>query len=145
MTATVYETPDEALEGIARDDHGHIAVADVKLADTMSKLVMAEFKRQTGVGRKITALQLGYESRCSLPLAYDVILGSALGAGAFRALAEEGLNGVMVSVSGQLDLHFVDFDTLVDPQTMKTVVRFVPPESDFHRLVRTMEFDSPDQ
>ena len=68
--------PYEALKDIARDDHGHIAVADVKLADRMAKLVMEEFKRQTGYERKITSSQLGYESRCSLPLAYDVILGS---------------------------------------------------------------------
>ncbi len=135
--------PYEALKDIPRDDHGHIAVADVKLADRMSKLVMDEFKRQTGVTRKITSSQLGYESRCSLPLAYDVVLGSQLGVGAFRALVEKELNGVMVSVSGQLDLQYVDFDTLVDPDTLKTVVRFVPPESDFHKLVRYMEFDSP--
>ena len=32
--------------------------------------------------RRITGLQLGYESRCALPHAFDVILGSQLGVGA---------------------------------------------------------------
>ncbi len=40
------------------------------------------------------------------------MLGSQLGVGAYRALFEEKLNGVMVSVSGQLDLHYVPFSEL---------------------------------
>ena len=62
------------------------------------------------------------------------MLGSQLGVGAFRALHEEKLNGVMVSVAGQLDLHFVPFEKLVDPNTLVTVVRFIKPGSDFHKL-----------
>ena len=79
-------------------------------------------------------MQLGYESRCSAPHAFDVVLGSQLGLGAFRALAEEGLDGHMISVSGQLELRYVPFSQLVDPTTLKASVRFVPRESDFHRL-----------
>ena len=33
-------------------------------------------------------LQLGYESRCAIPHAFDVMLGSQIGVGAFRALVE---------------------------------------------------------
>ena len=62
------------------------------------------------------------------------MLGSQLGVGAFRALHEQGLNGAMVSVSGQLDLHFVPFENLVDPNTLVTVVRFIKPGCDFHKL-----------
>jgi 6-phosphofructokinase 1 len=52
---------------------------------------------------------------------------------------EKGLNGVMVSISGQLDLHYVPFEKLVDPQTLVTVVRFIDTKSDFHRLARFLE------
>jgi len=45
----------------------------------------------------------------------------------------------MVSVSGQLDLHYVPFEKLVDPQTLVTKVRFIQPGSDFHRLARFLE------
>ena len=127
---------DDVLKGIPRDDHGHISVANVDLGKMIAKRVAAEFKAQTGVTRKCTGLQLGYECRCARPHAFDVMLGSQLGVGAYRALHEEGLNGVMVSVSGQLDLHYVPFEKLVDPQTLVTVVRFIKPESDFHRLAR---------
>ena len=67
------------------------------------------------------------------------MLGSQLGIGAYRALVEEGLDGHMVSVSGQLDLHYVPFATLVDPETLKTQVRFIGSGSDFHRLARFLE------
>jgi hypothetical protein len=67
------------------------------------------------------------------------MLGSQLGVGAYRALVEEDRNGVMVSVSGQLDLHYVPFDELVDPQTLVTKVRYVRPDSDFHKLARFLE------
>ena len=98
-----------------------------------------EYKTQTGKTRKVTGLQLGYEARCALPHAFDVMLGSQLGVGAYRALVEEGLDGVMVSVSGQLDLHYVPFEKLVDPETLVTVVRYIEPDSDFHRLARFLE------
>jgi len=127
------------LEGIPRDEHGHIAIAQLNLARFFSERIMAEYKKQTGDDKKVTGLQLGYESRCAKPQAFDVMLGSQLGVGAFLALVEEKLNGVMVSVSGQLDLNFVPFEELVDPATLVTVVRFIKPDSDFHRLARFLE------
>ena len=81
--------------------------------------------------RKINGLQLGYEARCARPHAFDVMLGSQLGVGAYRALVEEKLNGVMVSVHGQLELNYVPFETLIDPETLVTMVRFVEPTSRF--------------
>ena len=82
---------------------------------------------------------MGYESRCAKPHAFDVMLGGQLGVGAYRALVEEGLNGVMVSVSGQLDLHYVDFDKLINSETLVTTVRYIRPGCDFHRLARFLE------
>lgn len=130
---------DDVLKDIPRDDHGHISVAHVDLGKMFAKRVAAEYERQTGSKKKVTGLQLGYESRCARPVAFDVMLGSQLGVGAYRALCEEQHNGVMVSVSGQLDLHYVPFETLVDPSNLVTVVRFIPPGSDFHKLARFLE------
>src|SRR5262249_37663730 len=131
--------PQQYLEGISRDEHGHISIAQVNLCRRFAKLIAEEYKNQTGRTRRVTGLQLGYEARCARPHAFDVMLGSQLGVGAYRALVEEKLNGVMVSVSGQLDLNYVPFTDLVDPQTLVTVVRFVEPSSDFHRLARFLE------
>jgi 6-phosphofructokinase 1 len=67
------------------------------------------------------------------------MLGSQIGVGAYRALIEQKLNGVMVSVGGQFDVSFVPFETLVDPNTLVTKVRFIETRSDFHRLARLLE------
>lgn len=127
------------LQGVSRDEHGHIAIAQLNLCRLFSRLVAEKYQQQTGRKRKITGLQLGYEARCAAPHAFDVLLGSQLGVGAYRALVEESLDGVMVSVSGQLELNYVPFEQLVDPETLVTMVRYVEPGSDFHRLARFLE------
>ena len=132
--------PFSFVEGVERDDHGHINISKVSLFSIMSNAVQEAYSAKTdGKVRLIKGLQLGYESRCAQPHAFDAMLGSQLGVGAFRALAEKKLNGVMVSVSGQLDLHYEPFENLVDPETLVTVVRYIDPNSDFHRLARFLE------
>jgi 6-phosphofructokinase 1 len=131
--------PYKHIEGVPRDDHGHIAVAKLNLSRLFSDLIAKEYTRQTGKKRKLTGMQLGYECRCARPLAFDVMLGSQLGVGAYRALVEKRLDGVMVSASGQFDLSYVPFNQLVDPATLVTVVRYIDPGSDFHRLARFLE------
>ncbi|MEX0818401.1 MAG: 6-phosphofructokinase, partial [Pirellulaceae bacterium] len=131
--------PATYLAGIPRDDHGHISIAQVELGKMFAGLVANAYKAMTNTTRKVNGLQLGYESRCAQPNAFDVMLGSQLGVGAYRALVEEKLNGVMVSVSGQLELHYEPFDKLVDPETLVTKVRYIETGSDFHRLARFLE------
>lgn len=131
--------PFEHIDGVPRDEHGHIAISKLNLSRMFSNLIAKEYTRQTKSTRKITGLQLGYESRCARPQAFDVMLGSQLGVGAYRALVEKRLDGVMVSVSGQLNLNYVPFNQLVDPATLVTVVRYIEPDSDFHRLARFLE------
>lgn len=131
--------PNSYLEGIPRDEHNHIAIAEVNLGRMFARLIMKSYESRTGKKRRVTGLQLGYETRCSKPHAFDVLLGSQLGVGAYRALCERKLNGVLVSVSGQLDLHFVPFERLVDPQSLVTVVRYINTKSDFHMLARLLE------
>ncbi|GIW98810.1 MAG: 6-phosphofructokinase [Pirellulaceae bacterium] len=131
--------PAKYLTGIARDDHGHIAISAINLGKMMADLVAQEYKKQTGKSRKVNGVQLGYESRCAQPHAFDIMLGSQIGVGAYRALVEEKLNGVMVSVVGQLELNFVPFEQLVDPATLVTKVRYIERDSDFYRLARFVE------
>ena len=134
--------PDRYIKHLPRDAHGHISVANLNLGRILAQLVAKEYARQRkadGMQRKVTAVQLGYESRCARPQAFDVMLGSQLGVGAYRALVENGLDGVMVSVKGQLELNYVSFDQLIDLSTLITVVRHIDPESDFHRLARFLE------
>lgn len=130
---------DAFLEGVSRDEHGHISLGKVDFGKLMARIVGDRFSARTGRKKKLTGVQLGYESRCAPPHAFDVMLGSQLGIGAYRALVEEGLHAHMVSVSGQLDLQYVPFDELINQQTLLTEVRFISPGSDFHRLARFLE------
>jgi 6-phosphofructokinase 1 len=131
--------PLDYVRGVKRDEHGHISISQIRLYEIFSELVAAAYEARTGKVRKVKGIQLGYESRCAKPHAFDVMLGSQLGVGAFRALAERRLNGVMVSVSGQLELHYEPFEKLVNPDTLVTNVRFIQPGSDFHKLARFLE------
>jgi ATP-dependent phosphofructokinase / diphosphate-dependent phosphofructokinase len=131
--------PASATEMLPRDEHGHISLGRMDLGKLVSMKVMECYEQRTKRKKKITGIQLGYESRCAAPHAFDVMLGSQLGIGAYRGLVEENLDGHMVSTTGQLDLQYVQFAELIDPKTMKTEVRFIEQGSDFHRLARFLE------
>ncbi|MGD8847780.1 MAG: 6-phosphofructokinase [Desulfobacteraceae bacterium] len=131
--------PGEFLKETARDDFGNISLSQVNLAGIFAHLVNAEYRRQTGRQRKSVGIRLGYESRCAKPHAYDVVLASQIGVGAYRALVEEEMDGVMVSVTGQVELKYIPFEELVDQKSLKTIVRRMSPGSDFHRLARFLE------
>jgi 6-phosphofructokinase 1 len=131
--------PEDQIKNLPRDEHGHLSLGRIDLGKLVAQRATARYTERTGGKKKVTGLQLGYESRCAPPHAFDVILGSQLGIGAYRALVEENLDGFLVSVKGQLDLNYVPFKDLVNQQTLKTEVRFIKPGSDYHRLARFLE------
>jgi 6-phosphofructokinase 1 len=131
--------PTSYTANIGRDEHGHLSIGKLDIGKLMAKIAADRYEKRVGKAKKLTGVQLGYEARCSEPHAFDVMLGCQLGLGAYRALAEEGLDGHMVSVAGQLDLRYVPFSALVNPETLKTEVRFIERESDFHKLARALE------
>jgi 6-phosphofructokinase 1 len=130
---------EEYLVDVPRDEHGHISLGRINLGKMLAERVAKRYEARVGRGKKVTGVQVGYESRCAPPHAFDVMLGSQLGIGAYRGLVEQGLDGHMVSISGQLDLQYVPFSELINQETMLTEVRFVNPGCDFHRLARFLE------
>jgi 6-phosphofructokinase 1 len=131
--------PEAHLGGVPRDEHGHVSLGRVDIGRLVADLASQRFEARTGRTKKLTGVQLGYESRCAAPHAFDVMLGSQLGVGAYRAVVEEDLDGHMVSVAGQLTLSYVPFSQVVDAATLQTEVRYVKPGSDFHRLAHQLE------
>ncbi len=131
--------PAASLKDVPRDDHGHMSLGRVDFGKHVAGLVQKRYSDKTKGKKKITGLQLGYESRCAPPHAFDVMLGSQLGIGAYRGLVEENLDGHMVSIEGQLKLIYVPFKQLVDAATLKTEVRLIKVGSDYHRLARFLE------
>ncbi len=125
--------PPRMLDSI-RDAEGHLSLVQFDFAKTVAQATTRAIEARGGATKKMIPVQLGYESRCGAPHAFDVLLGCQLGLGAYRALVEEELSGHMVSVAGQLELHYVPFERLVD-RNLTTEIRMVDAQSDFFRLV----------
>jgi 6-phosphofructokinase len=122
------------------DSHGNSMLGSVKIGEHLAGAMEKAYEKRTGETIKIRSKQIGYEARCASPVAFDVLLGSQLGVGAYRALVDEGLSGHMVSVKDQLQLVYVPFGDLIDPATLRTRVRFIERDSDFYKLARSLEY-----
>jgi 6-phosphofructokinase len=130
--------PDEEIAHLPRDAYGHISFSTFDFGRVLAGRVAARHKEKVGRSIKVTGVQIGYESRCAAPHAFDVLLGSQIGLGAYRALVDEGLDGYMVSISGQLDVRYIPFSKLLGDGGLTPAVRYVDPDSDFHQLSRRL-------
>ncbi|MBN2468704.1 MAG: 6-phosphofructokinase [Deltaproteobacteria bacterium] len=136
--------PDE-LRPKKVDKHGNVVLGDAEVGKIIAKQVERLYKQRNREDPlKVRAKQIGYETRCAEPAAFDVMLGSQLGVGAFRGMFEKGLSGVMVSVKDQLEIKYVPFHELIDPQTLKTNIRYIHRDSDFYKLARSLEYQLPE-
>jgi 6-phosphofructokinase len=124
----------------ATDEHGNVVLGSAEVGRLLAQRMEQAYKRRTGKSMKVRCKQIGYETRCAEPIAFDIMLGSQLGVGAFRAVVEEGLSGHMVSVHDQLALKYVPFDELIDSKTLRTRIRYIDTSSDFYRLARALEY-----
>ena len=122
------------------DEHGNIQLGAAHIGKMLAAEMERVYEGRTGRSVKVRNKQIGYETRCAEPSAFDVLLGTQLGVGAHRAIIEERLTGHMVSVEKQLQLKYVPFDELIDPDTLKTKVRLIERDSDFYRLARSLEY-----
>ncbi len=135
--------PDQRPQEV--DMHGNVKFSEAyfgrKLAKLVGELYKEEKKRR---GEKDTKLQIkseniGYTTRCVEPSAFDILLGSQLGMGAFK-FVNEGNHGTMVSVGDNMELRSVPFEELIDPATFRTRLRYVPIHGDFFKMAKALEF-----
>jgi 6-phosphofructokinase 1 len=127
------------------DRGGFSLLGAAHVGERIAQATEAAYLRASGRTVRVRSKQIGYEARCAEPVAFDILLGSQLGVGAYRALCEVGKSGHMVSVREQFELVYVPFSDLVDPVTLRTRVRFVPRDSDFYRLARALEYHESDR
>jgi 6-phosphofructokinase 1 len=122
------------------DNHGNVVLTNLEIGKMLCERLAAVHQKRTGDKVKFIPKQIGYETRCTAPSGYDVVMASQLGVGAWRAMACEGLNGVMISLGEQLSLKFVPFKELIDQKTGLTHLKFIEKDSDFYRLARVLEY-----
>jgi 6-phosphofructokinase 1 len=120
-------------------------MGDAEVGKVIARKLEGKYKeRNIKQPLKVRAKQIGYETRCTEPAAFDVMLGSQLGVGAFRSIYRKGLSGVMVSVEDQLQIKYVPFHELIDPKTLLAKIRYIHRNSDFYRLARSLEYQLPE-
>jgi 6-phosphofructokinase 1 len=130
---------DDEYRSLKPDTFGHFPVSQLKYSSRLGRLIADEYKRRTGKSKKMVGLQFGYEIRCNQATAFDVILGSQIGVGAYKALAELDKNGVMISVGHTMDIAYPVFEELIDMSRLRAHERPIGVGSDMHQLARYLE------
>jgi len=121
------------LDGVERDDHGHVRLAEVDVGGILKtgvKARLAEF----GISPTIVAKNIGYELRCADPIPLDLEYTRDLGFCASRALSE-GRNSVLITMQGGSFVP-VPLSSLLDPETGRTGVRMVDTGSTRYKIAR---------
>jgi 6-phosphofructokinase 1 len=121
------------LDGVERDDHGHVRLAEVDVGGILKtgvKARLAEF----GISPTIVAKNIGYELRCADPIPLDLEYTRDLGFCASRALSE-GRNSVLITMQGGSFVP-VPLSSLLDPETGRTAVRMVDTGSTRYKIAR---------
>jgi len=77
------------------DDHGHPELGNVSKAHIFNLLLSRKLKT-LNLNIKSRPVELGYEIRCSRPIAYDLMYCNILGMGV-KILFEQGVTGCMVT------------------------------------------------
>ncbi|MDR2641470.1 MAG: 6-phosphofructokinase [Planctomycetaceae bacterium] len=130
---------DDEYKSLKPDTFGHFPVSQLKYSSWLGRLISDEYKKRTGKSKKMVGLQFGYEIRCNQSTAYDIVLGSQLGIGGYRAIAELGKNGVMVSVGKTMEISYPTFDELIDMNRLRAYERPIQVGCDLHNLARYIE------
>ncbi len=125
---------------VEEDEHGHFRMAEVPLGLIIKRTLIVRFN-QRGEKAQFVDVTIGYELRCSRPIAFDVEYTHKLGSGAVRYLLDmvDGgyKTGALISIQADRIVP-IPFDEILSPETGKTQVRKLDINSDFYRTARSM-------
>jgi len=114
------------------DEHGHPELGNVSKAHIFNVLVQRKLK-EIGISIKSRPVEMGYELRCTRPVAYDLTLCTLLGMGV-KKLFDRGETGCIVSTSSKADIQALSLNDLKD-ESGKIPPRLVDLDTEFARLV----------
>ena len=123
----------EGLEGVERDAHGHLRIAEVAIGAILKQAVQDRL-RQFGLKTTIVAKDIGYELRCADPIPYDMEYARDLGYCAAKYLLSGG-RAAMVSMQAG-EFVPIPFGQLLDPTTGRTRLRYVNIRSTRYAIAR---------
>ena len=123
----------QELGNVVLDEHGHIRYAELDFGEILKQKVLAELKR-IGIKISIVDKEIGYELRCTAPIAYDIDYARNLGYEAMQFLMR-GESGALITIQDNKAVP-LRFEDIRDPETGKTYVRKVNINSVHYRIAR---------
>lgn len=121
------------LEGVERDEHGHVRLAEIDFGHIMKDRVRKRLKDR-GINVTIVDKDIGYELRCAPPIPFDQEYTRQLGYGVVKFLAGGG-SGAMMSRQGDR-IVATPFEEIMDPTTGRTRIRYVDVRAEVYEVAR---------
>ncbi|MFW6082654.1 MAG: diphosphate--fructose-6-phosphate 1-phosphotransferase [Chloroflexota bacterium] len=118
------------LEYVERDAFGNVHLSEINFSDILKHELDSELEK-LDIPSRVTSKDLGYELRCTDPIAYDIDYTRSLGEAAVAFLLDGGTNAT-VTVQGTRVVP-IPFDEMMDPETGRTEIRKVNLESFIYR------------
>ena len=121
------------LDHVARDEHGHLRLAEVDIGDVLRREVTKGMKA-LGLATTIVAKNVGYELRCADPIPFDMEYTRDLGYCAAQFLLDGG-TAAMVSIQNGQCVP-IPFKEMVDPVSGRAKVRMVDITAQSYQIAR---------
>ena len=121
------------LGNVVTDEHGHIRYSELDFGEILKQAVLAEVKK-LGIKLSIIDKEIGYELRCTAPIAYDIDYARSLGYSAVQFLMS-GDSSALITIQDNKALP-MRFEDIQDPVTGKTKVRKVNIDSIHYKIAR---------
>ncbi len=121
------------LGKVELDEHGHIRYSELDFGEILKQAVLAEMKR-LDIKISIVDKEIGYELRCTAPIAYDIDYARNLGYEAMQFLFR-GDSGALITIQENQAVP-LRFEDIRDPETGKTKVRKVNINSVHYKIAR---------
>ena len=124
-------------DGVERDEHGHVRLAEVDLGRVLRHEVRQRFRKR-GETPTIVKKNLGYELRCAPPIPFDLEYTRDLGFWAVRYLIKAKANdpwGAMITID-QDKLRPLPFKDFIDAKTGISFIRYVDVKGESYQVAR---------
>ena len=118
---------------VVLDEHGHIRYSELDFGEMLKQAVLKEVKK-LGIKISVVDKEIGYELRCTAPIAYDIDYARNLGYEAMQFLFR-GDSGALITIQNNEAVP-LRFDDIKDPETGKTKVRKVNINSVHYKIAR---------
>ena len=118
------------LDYVERDAFGNVHLSEINFSDILKHELDSELEK-LDIPTRIPSKDLGYELRCTDPIAFDIDYTRSLGEAAAAFLLDGGTNAT-VTVQGTRVVP-IPFDEMMDAETGRTEVRKVNLDSFIYR------------